>query len=432
VANENAADRPLWPATAPPAPNCPALSGAHQAEVAIIGAGFTGLSTALHLAERGVAVRVLDADGPGAGASGRNGGQVIAGLRHFPADLIAQYGAPRGMRLYRLGAGAADFTFDLIARLGIDCAANRRGWIQAADTQVGMEQARSRVAAWREFGAPVRMLERDEFRALVGSDAYLGGWIDERCGDINPYAYACGLARAVIAAGGSVHGGSRALAIRRVGGMWRVETQDGSLSAERVLIATNALTDTLWPRLARAFVAVWSFQIATAPLSEAQRAQILAQRAPVSDTRRVLRYFRLDQAGRLIVGGKGTAGKPATRASFALQLAMLARLYPSLADQPIEFHWGGQVAITPGRLPQLFALADGVFASFGCNGKGVAWCTAIGPALADLLTGTAQDDLPLAPEPLRTIPFHRLRRVYVAAANTWLRLRDRFDRGVGS
>jgi glycine/D-amino acid oxidase-like deaminating enzyme len=418
----------LWRATAPPGPVCPALTERTEADIVIVGAGYTGLSTAIHLAERGRSVCVVEAAEPGAGASGLNGGQVIAGLRHLPGELLEAYGRERGARLHAFGAATADAAFDLIRRHGIACEVVRTGWIQGADTEAALRQAAERVAAWRATGAPVRLLDAAEFHALVGSRSYLGGWIDERGGTVQPLAYARGLARAALKLGVRLFSGSAVHRITPAGRGWRVETPGGAVEAPRLLIATNALTGDLAAPLGAAILPVWSFQVATRPLDAATRARILPRGQPVSDTRRVLRYFRLDAAGRLVVGGKGTIGAPRGPGSFDLQRRIIRRLYPELDGIEITHRWGGQVAVTADRLPRLFALGPGAYASFGCNGKGVAWCSALGPLLADLLTGADPDRLVMPVTPLSTIPFHVLRRLYVALGSTWLRLRDALER----
>jgi glycine/D-amino acid oxidase-like deaminating enzyme len=416
----------LWQTTAVPSPALPQLCGAETAETAIIGAGYSGLSTALALAEKGVSAIVLEAEEPGAGASGRSGGQVIAGLRHFVDDVVDFYGRERGRRLFEFGAGTADATFALIKRLGLDCDAKQSGWIQAADTETALAEARRRVESWKAFGAPTRLLDQMTFRRMTGCEAYLGGWIDERGGSLHPLSYVRELARAAVKVGARVYARSPATQITRQGADWRIETPQGAVTARRVLIATNALTDGLWPGLAATLIPVWSFQVATAPL--APDADVLSCGAVISDTRRILRYFRRDREGRLIVGGKGALRGPRGLGSFDLQRRMIARLYPELAKAPLTHYWGGQVAVTLDRLPRLFRLDDGVFATIGCNGRGVAWTTALGAPLAEALCGAPLESLPLPPaEPLRPIPLHRLKLAYAAIGGAWLRFRDRLE-----
>ncbi|MBU8544452.1 MULTISPECIES: NAD(P)/FAD-dependent oxidoreductase [Roseomonadaceae] len=421
------AQNPLWEATAEPAPALAPLEGAAEAEVAIIGAGFSGLSTALALAERGVAVTVLEAQAPGAGASGASGGQVIPGLRHFATDLIAEYGEVLGRRLHAHGARDADATFALIERLGIACEATRNGWLQVADSAAERAACVQRARARADWGAPARALDAEEVRAITGAEGYLGGWMDLRGGTVQPLSLARGLARAALAAGARIHAPARVTAIAPEGRDWRLSTATGHLRARRVLLATNATGGALWPGLAATMIPVWSFQTATAPLPEGS--PVLPGHQAVSDTRRVLRYWRRDAAGRLVVGGKGTLRAPRGPQSFTVPERMRARLYPGLPDVAPEYWWGGQVAVTLDRLPRLFALAEGVFATVQCNGKGVGWCTASGPAFADLLTGEDPRDLPLPPvTPLRPIPLHPLRTLYAMAGSLWFRTRDALDR----
>ncbi|WP_237217877.1 NAD(P)/FAD-dependent oxidoreductase, partial [Falsiroseomonas oryziterrae] len=195
----------LWAATAAPAPDLAPLDGVQEAEVAIVGAGYTGLATALALAGRGVAVTVLEATEPGAGASGANGGQVIPGLRHLASDLVAAFGETLGRRLHAHGAGDADRLFGIVAKHGIACDATRSGYIQVADTPVALAEARQRHDAWAALGAPVRWLDAEEARAMTGAEGYLGGWLDARGGTVQPLSLARGLARAAMEAGARVH-----------------------------------------------------------------------------------------------------------------------------------------------------------------------------------------------------------------------------------
>lgn len=418
---------PLWSATAPPAGSYPELSGNKEADVVVIGAGFTGLSTALALAGRGRKVMVIEAGEPGGGASGRSGGQVIPGLRHFMKDLDAAYGRQAAQRAHDFGSTAADACFDLIAANRIACEAVRSGKIQVADTPAGLADAKARAEAWQKRGAPVRFLERDELVAATGTRAYLGGWIDMRGGSVQPLALIRGLAKASRAAGVTIHAHSCVRSVARSGAAWRIATAGGSVTARQLLLATNATTDALWPGLCQTFLRVWSYQIATTPLSSELRTHILPKGQSVSDTRRVLRYFRTDAAGRLIVGGKGRARTPTSVADFDFQRQTLGRLYPELADYPLDYAWGGEVCITADRLPRIIRLGPDAYAHLGCNGKGVAWCTAIGAAFAEMFTSGDERALPIPVTPLKRIPFHWLRHVYVGIGGVWLRLRDSLD-----
>jgi glycine/D-amino acid oxidase-like deaminating enzyme len=419
----------LWEATAEPAVTAPALTGRESAEILIIGAGYSGLSTALHLAEMGREVAVIEADQPGAGGSGRNGGQVIPGLRHFTDELIAKYGEELGRRIHAFGAGDADYTFGLIGRLGLRCDATRGGWIQAAENTTELEQGRLRCDAWARRGAPTRMLDGAELAAMTGTGAYMGGWLDERGGSVQPLSYVRELARAAVRAGARLYLNSPVRHVKPSGGGWEAEVAGGSIRGRKLLLATNALTGALHGPVARSQLDVWSFQIASRPLTPAEQGRIMPSRVIVSDTRRVLRYFRLDRDCRVVVGGKGTLGAPRDAGAFNLQMAMLRKLYPEVADAGFDYAWGGQIGITPDRLPRLFSLGENGWAVLQDNGKGVAWCTAMGLPLAELLAGADARTLPLVPvRPPEPIPLHMLRKSYVAAGNTWLRFLDLADR----
>jgi glycine/D-amino acid oxidase-like deaminating enzyme len=417
----------LWDATAVAAPRTEPLIGSFDADVVVVGAGFAGLSCAVHLAERGTAVRVLEAAQIGAGASGRNGGQVLFGGKQSRGELLARYGEAAGLRLHQFGTRAADATFELIHRLGLQCDASQAGSIYAADSQAGLVETRTKHAALLAMGIEAEALDREQIRAATGSSAYLGGYFNPRGGSVQPLSLVRELARAAMQAGAQVHENTPALSVAREGSGWVVTTPQGRVRARRVLFATNGRPGALWPQLNRAVLPVWSFQVATGPLPPSEG--VLPGGPVVSDTRRVLRYFRRDREGRLVLGGKGTISAPHGPRSFDLQRRTLARLYPQLADQPLRFYWGGQVSVTLDRLPRLFVMGEGALATVACNGKGVAWNVALGTVLADAMQGIPPDSLPLPPaQPLQTIPLHALKQVYTAAGSAWLRLRDSLER----
>jgi len=275
---------PLWQATAAPLPENAAIHGEHRAlfdaspiDTIVIGAGVTGLSTALHLAEHGAQVIVLEKDQPGAGTSGRPNGQVIAGLHESPEALLAAYGADRGERMIQFSGKAPDLLFDLIARHGIACDAERAGWIQATRSRRQMKALAKLTRSWADRGAPVRLLDRDEVTRLLGTQAYAGGWLDQRNGTIQPLAYVRGLAAAATRAGAKIHCGIEVERLERAGQNWRIETTQGNLHASTVVLATNVFTSELHGvarrLLGRSYLAGSSVQVATAPLNDEQRAQ---------------------------------------------------------------------------------------------------------------------------------------------------------------
>jgi sarcosine oxidase len=418
----------LWEATAEPAPHCPPLSGPAETEVAVVGAGFLGAATALALAERGIAVTLLEASpGPGGGASGRSGGQVIPGLRHDPALLQQEYGREFGTRLDAVAAGGGRATFELIARHRIACDAAPQGWMQVMDTEAELPEMQERIRLWQARGIPIHQLSRQEVAAALGSDNYLGGWINPEGGSLQPLSYVRGLVRAAQQAGARVHADSPVQSMQRVGAQWDLQTPRGRLRARRVMLATNTQDGGLWPGLARSALPVWSFQVATPPLSPAQ-AHILPEGLAVSDTRRVLRYFRRDGTGRLVVGGKGTLSRPRQLGQFATVRRILARLYPELAAAPLDFAWGGRVAVTPGRWPRMVRLGPDAWSVVVCNGKGVALTTALAPHLAEMLASGEEAASPLPATALAPIPGFGLRRLYVGAGSAWLRLQDALER----
>jgi glycine/D-amino acid oxidase-like deaminating enzyme len=423
----------LWTATATPAPDCPPLDGSERADVCVVGGGFTGLSAALHLAEGGAEVVLLEASEPGFGASGRNGGQVIPGLKLDPDEIEAQFGGDRGVRLVEQVGGAADLVFDLVRRHGIACDARQDGWIKAAHSPGALREVLRSAQQWSRRGAAVDELDRGRIAELTGTDGYVGGWVDHRGGVVQPLSYARGLARAAQRCGARVHGGTLVSFVRRQGTAWAVESPGGSVLAAQVILATNAYTDlasSLWPGLRETVIPVYSYIVATAPLPEALRRAILPKGHAVSDTRRLLRYFRLDPAGRMVMGGRGKFRESRDRADYRAVVRNAVELYPQLRDREWEFVWGGRVALTLDHMPHLHELAPGVHAGLGYNGRGVAMATLMGKWLALRAYGAGEGDVPFPATPPRPVPLHRWRRPILSAAVAWKRTMDRLE-GLG-
>jgi glycine/D-amino acid oxidase-like deaminating enzyme len=421
----------LWTATAQPAPECPPLEGVHRADVCVVGGGFTGLSAALHLAASGATVVLLEAGEPGFGASGRNGGQVIPGLKLDPGEIEAWLGPDRGARLVEEVGGAADLVFDLVRRHGIECEASQAGWIKAAHSPEALRGVLRSAEQWSRRGAPVTELDRARIAELTGTDGYTGGWVDHRGGTLQPLGYARGLARATQARGARLHGDTLATEVRRQGSVWAVATPRGSVLAPQVVLGTNAYTDiagSLWRGLAQTVVPVYSYLVASRPLPDSLRRTILPKGQGVSDTRRLLRYFRLDPAGRMIMGGRGKFRESRRQGDYGAVIRSAVELYPALRDCAWEFVWGGKVALTLDHLPHLHELASGVYAGLGYNGRGVAMATLMGKWLAMRAQGASDREIPFPATPLRPVPFHRWRRPFIALAVAWKRALDRLDR----
>jgi glycine/D-amino acid oxidase-like deaminating enzyme len=418
----------LWAATATPAPSTPPLHGETQAEVAIVGGGYTGLSAALHLAERGKAVVLLEAMEPGWGASGRNGGQVIPGLKHDPDELCRLLGERQGERVIAVGGGAPDLVFELIARHGIACDAARNGWIQAVHGQQMLAVVQKRAAQWQARGAPAVMLDGTEVAAALGASGYVGGMLDRRGGCLQPLSYARGLARAAARLGASVHGGSPATALHHESGGWRVETPAGAVKAESLILCTNAYTGGLVPGLRQSIVPVNSFQVATAPLPAELRRAILPGGEVASDTRRLLTYFRFDRDGRFLLGGRGSPTGDADPRRYGRLRRLAARLFPQLGNPQWQFHWSGKVAVTVDHLPHVHEPHPGFVVALGYNGRGVAMATMMGKLLAERVLGAPAEWLGLPVTPIQPLPLWSFREPVLALLTRWYAMRDAVDR----
>lgn len=402
-----------------------ALDGKHEVEVAIVGGGLTGLSAALHLAEAGTSVAVVEARQPGWGASGRNGGQLNPGLKFDPDALEAMFGPERGRALVDLAWRGPDFTLSLIHRLGIDCDARQNGTIRAASHGRAVDILKHTVEKWQHYGMPVRLLDASATTAATGTDRYRAAMLDLRGGDVNPLKLVRGLAAAASSAGAAIYGDSEVKSLADRSGSWVLETSRGSVAAKRVLIATNGYTDDLWPGLRRSVIPVFSAIAATEPLGGRQASQIMPSRSVLYESGNITVYYRMDAQNRLLIGGRGPM-RPLFSADLLPNLTGYAkRLWPSLSQATWTHGWNGRVAMTGDHLPHLHNPAEGVFALLGYNGRGVALSTALGPHLAKLLQGGAVKDFPLAVSPVEPIAFHRFWPIGAKVAIWHGRMKDR-------
>ncbi|ABE38386.1 FAD dependent oxidoreductase [Rhodopseudomonas palustris BisB5] len=398
----------LWHAVTPPGPALPELRGTEAADVIVIGAGFSGLSTALHLREAGVDVAVIEAAEPGWGASGRNNGQVIPTLsRPDPEDIVAKHGAA-GERLVGLIRDSASILFDVAKRHAIDAEQEQNGWVQPVHSPGRIKIAERRVRQWSKFGAPVELLSRDQTREMLGSDAWFGGFWNRTGGHINPLALARGLARTVLAQGGRIFARSPALSIERRGDRWIVKTAQGEISSRALVVASNAYTGefskTLAPSLAGEVMPVRSWQMATQPLGDNVRKSMIPGRQAMSDTHGELIFGRFDARNRFVTGG--AIIRPFNQAATlkARVGKRLQGLWPQIGEVKFDYVWNGFIGMTTDYLPHIHRLGSNAYGWTGCNGRGVALSIALGDELSKAVRGVPDNELALPftePTPIR-------------------------------
>jgi len=419
----------LWRGTSSAArPMAPALEGEAKVELAIVGGGFTGLSAALHAAEAGADVAVLEAESFGFGASGRNGGQVNPGVKASEGALAERFG-DAGRTLSRLGQEAPDFLADLVARKGLACHFERRGLIRLAHNDRALATVRAAAVELRAAGVAVEELDAGAAERRVGTRLYRGGYRDPRGASVHPLDLALELARVAAAAGARLHARSPALSLARDGAGWRITTPKGAVLASRVLIATNGYTDRLVPGLAESLLPVNSFQIATDPLPDGL--SILPSRECVYDSRRLVLYFRISPDGRLVLGGRASFSSARSTSEAAADYSVLERvlagIFPQVAGLPVACRWTGLVGITMDYLPHYHVPEDGLHILVGYNGRGVALATRAGAFLGRKLGGAPEPgDLPVTP--IRPVPFHRYKATLLNLGMQWNRVLDLFGR----
>ena len=414
----------LYAETAHPAIATPPLDGDRRTSVAIVGGGFTGLSTALHLAEKGVDVTVLEAHEPGWGASGRNGGQVNPGLKHDPDVVEADFGSDLGRRMVEMSWNAPNVVFDLVRRHQIQCEARQSGTLRAAYTEGATRGIHASYDQGARRGMPVELLESDAMRAATGTDRYMCALLDRRGGHLNPLSYARGLAQAAVQAGAELHGSTRVLKASRQGVRWRLTTPTGAVSAETLVLATNGYTDDLWPKLRRTIVPVYSGIVATEPIPDGIARSIFPARSSLYEMGQVTVYYRLDAQNRVLMGGR-CRQRPVSHPDQMQFLQRYAlKLWPQLAPFRFSHGWNGQLGVTMDHYPHIHEPADGVLVCLGYNGRGVAMSTTMGPELARRVMGGKAAEINMPITDFKTIPFQGLWRAAVAARITYGRIRD--------
>jgi glycine/D-amino acid oxidase-like deaminating enzyme len=412
--------RSLYAETARQAPATPPLDGDRTASIAIVGAGYTGLSTALHLAEQGVDVVVLEAHEPGWGASGRNGGQVNPGLKHDPDQVEADFGPELGARMVALSGNAPNVVFDLIRRHQIACEPLQSGTLRTAFQRSSLKTIQRTAEQWSSRSDMVSFLGRDSIAGLTGTDRYHGAVLDRRGGQLNPLGYARGLAAAAINAGVAVHGETRVSRIGKDGGRWRLKTSTGTVTADKIVLATNGYTDHLWPRLRRSIVPVYSAIVASEPVPD----DVLPTRSSLYEMGDITVYYRKDRDGRVLMGGRSVQREVSRPEELRYLIDYANRLWPASRDVRWTHGWSGQLAITADHYPHIHEPDESVLVCLGYNGRGVAMSTAMGPELARRAIGGSEAEIAMPITGMREIPFHGLWKSAVSARVVYGRVRD--------
>lgn len=388
----------------------PALDTRKRADVVVVGAGFTGLSSALHLAEGGASVVVLEATETGAGGSGRAFGQVVPYNKHGESAILERFGAERGQRLIDLIASGPDLVYGLIAEHGIECEAVRTGLLFGAHTAANTAWLERRARFWQTRGQGVEMLDREAAEKLTGTRYYPHMLLDRRGGTVNPLGYCRGLAAAAVASGAVLHEHSRAASLRKRDGGWTVETAGGAVEAEQVVIATDAYSDGLWPGLAKSLVPLRAYHLVSMPIEERFRSMVLPGRQSLTDTRRLYSGIRVRPDGALHLSCDGPAFRNDARAFREKISRRVADLFPALPEVVWQEEMAGWVGMTYDQYPHLHSLAPGVWAAIGLNGRGIAAGTLLGVQVAGRVLGRPEADLayPVTPlAPVRVRPFTR-------------------------
>nr|WP_285670832.1 FAD-binding oxidoreductase [Limibaculum sp. NKW23] len=407
---------------APPPPLADAPP--EQAEVVVIGSGYTGLNAALETVRGGRHTVVLEAGEPGAGCSTRNGGQISTSVKPDLSKLARVHGEDRARAIRAEGRTALDWIEARVADEGIACDFRRAGRFHAAHTPAAYEALTAGLASAEEPGSEWHAVPRAEMAAELGTDLYSGGVVYPRFACLHPAAYHRGLLERVLAAGAAVVPHCPALAIRREAGGFEIATPNGTIRARDVVVATNGYTGALTPWLRARVIPIGSYIIATEPLPEALAARLFPTGRMVSDTRRVVYYFRLCPEGRRVIfGGRVAAAETDPRASAPKLHAEMVRIFPELAETRISHSWLGFVAYSFDELVHT-GVHDGVHYAMGYCGSGVSMASYLGYRIGQRILGTREGRTAFDGLPFPTRPLYSGRPWFLPAVVAWYRWSD--------
>lgn len=404
----------LWARTAIAGNKYPTLSDEGMVDVAVIGGGYGGLSAAMHLAEQGANVALIEGDDIGFGGAGRNSGLVNAGMWVMPDDIRKALGPQYGERLIECLGRAPDTVYQLIGKHGIACQPERNGTLHCAVGTSGLGEINERARQWARRGVEVRVLSAAETGSRLGTSKFAGALEDRRAGTIQPLSYVRGLAMAASSAGAKIFTQSRVQDIVRAGTRWKVSTAQGCLIADWVVVASEAYSNAACERVRAAFVYLPFFNIATKPLTQAECALVMKSGQAITDTRKIISAVRLDVSRRLVISSVGALRGAGKEVHLAWARRCLERLFPQLGKIELESGWYGQIGMTDDHLPKFDRLGQNMISIGGYNGRGIAPGTVFGKLAADLATGRiTEDSLPLPIGQPVVRPIRRIREAYV-------------------
>ncbi|HKF24662.1 MAG TPA: FAD-binding oxidoreductase [Candidatus Acidoferrum sp.] len=394
----SAQERNFWLTTLE-APFVPVRELPPAVDVAVIGAGFTGLSAARTLAKSGARVAVLEAENVGWGASSRNGGMVLSGLKLGVATLIERYGREAAQRMYQASLESIDAVEQIVREEGISCDFLRCGHLEVACKARHFEEFRRRAATIeREFGRRLTIVEKKDLPAEIGSPIYHGGMVDEASAGINPARYVAGLCGAAAKAGADIHEKTRVTGLERAArdgaSAWNVTTSRGAIRADEVLVATSGYTSAVTPALQKKIIPIGSFIIVTDVLRKELARELSPRGRMIYDSKNYLYYYRLTPDRRMLFGGRA-AFFPETRDTVResvriLQEGMIS-VYPQLRGVRVEFVWGGTLDFAFDIMPHAGRM-DGMYFSLGYAGHGVAMATFLGKRMAEAILSGREEN----------------------------------------
>ncbi|SDE79875.1 NAD(P)/FAD-dependent oxidoreductase [Limimaricola pyoseonensis] len=415
-----------YAASANPSPERPALSGEHDTEICVVGAGYSGLSTALHLAEKGHKVTMLEGARVGWGASGRNGGQIVNGLNASLTTIEKRYGRDTATFVASLVQEGGDIIRERVARYDIRCDL-KQGNIFTAITGAHMRELEARQKLWQGYGIDnQQMLDKTQLRAHVGSDFYAGGLLDRSGGHIHPLNLALGEAEAVERNGGTIHEMSPVVSVDTQAARSVVKTERGTIRCDRLVLCGNAYLGHVVPELAPRVMPVSTQIMATEPLSDDLAAELLPKDECVEDVRYILDYYRLSADKRMLFGGGTVYGGTDPRDIKAKLKRNMDKVFPQLKSARIDYAWSGNFALSFSRVPQMGRIGSNTYFAHGYSGHGVTGSHTFGRILAEAIHGDAARFDVFAALPWIPFPGGRTFRVPYSVMGSWYYgLRDR-------